>query len=80
MAGKSRFHLVLDHGEQNGVVGNIETLEELDKVFCVGLVQVVKVDGFDLEGVCKFMFKGKHLDFAVRFRHQHIVIIICMVN
>ena len=79
MARKSRFHLVLDHGEQNGVVGNVETLEKLDKVFGIGVVQVVKVDSFHLDRICKFIFAWKHLDFAICFRHEHVVVIVCVI-
>ncbi len=75
MARKPRFHVFFDHGEQNGVVGNVETLEKLDKVFCVGVVQLVEVDGFYLNGVCVLVFARKHFYFAVAAPKQILVII-----
>ena len=79
MAGKPRLHVLFDHGEQNGVVGNVETMEKLDKVFCVGVVQFVEVDGFYLDGVCVLVFAGKHLYLAICLGHQHVVVIVCVI-
>ncbi len=75
MSTKQRFHVFFDEGVQDGVVRNVETLQKFDKVFCVGLVQVVKVDGFYLDGVCKFIFAGEHLDFPVGSK-KHVMIIV----
>jgi hypothetical protein len=75
MATKHRFHVFFDEGVQDGVVGDVKALQKFDEIFCICVIEVVKVDGFDLDGVCEFVFAGEHLDFAICSK-KHVMIIV----
>jgi hypothetical protein len=75
MAAKKGFRVFFDNGEQDGVVGDIKALEQLDEIFGVSIVEVVEIDGFDLEGICVLVFAGEHLDFAVAAEKQVVVVV-----
>ena len=75
MSTKQRFHVFFDEGVQDGVVRNVETLQKFYKIFRVLVVEVIKVDGLDLDWVCVFVFAGEHLDFPVGSK-KHVMIIV----
>lgn len=78
MSTKQRFHVFFDEGVQDGVVRNVETLQKFYKIFRVLVVEVIKVDGLDLDGVRIFVFAGEHLDFPVAAPKQ-VVVIVCVI-
>ena len=79
MAAKKGFRVFFDEGEQDGVVGDVEALEQLDEIFGISVVEVVEINSFDLERICVLVFAGKHLDFAVGTEEQ-VVVVVSVIN